>query len=123
MLLRALTVVFDIPLRRKELKFFRGAMIKCAGSEQYLFHNHEGLIQLALKILSIAVCSFISVCFVVCDGRGDPSPAFKGIMRCRQRAPIFFLSGDGFRGAEAPGRGKGFFLPRHGRHKVFLNLS
>jgi hypothetical protein len=42
MLLRALTIVFDIPLRRKELKFFRGAMIKCAGREQYLFHNHQG---------------------------------------------------------------------------------
>lgn len=35
-----MTIIFDLPLAHRELSKFRGAVIKCAGKEKTLFHNH-----------------------------------------------------------------------------------
>lgn len=35
-----MTIVFDLPLDRRDLSKFRGAVIKCVGKENTLFHNH-----------------------------------------------------------------------------------
>lgn len=40
--LRMMRVVFNTPLRHSEIRFFRGAVIKYAGQDNMLFHNHEG---------------------------------------------------------------------------------
>lgn len=40
--LRLMTVRFDLPLRRYEVPFFRGATIRAAGREHTMFHNHLG---------------------------------------------------------------------------------
>lgn len=40
--LRMMTVRFDLPLRRCEVPFFRGAAIRSAGKEHTMFHNHLG---------------------------------------------------------------------------------
>lgn len=41
--LRVMTVVFNISLKQSELRKFRGAIIKAAGAENTLFHNHVGV--------------------------------------------------------------------------------
>lgn len=41
--LRVMTVVFNISLKQSELRKFRGAIIKAAGIENTLFHNHVGV--------------------------------------------------------------------------------
>ena len=41
--LRVMTVVFNISLKQSELRKFRGSIIKAAGAENTLFHNHVGV--------------------------------------------------------------------------------
>lgn len=40
--LRVMTVVFNTPLKQSEIRKFRGAVIRAAGAENTLFHNHDG---------------------------------------------------------------------------------
>ena len=40
--LRMMTVILNIPLKQSEIRKFRGAIINAAGTENTLFHNHNG---------------------------------------------------------------------------------
>lgn len=35
-----MSIIFDLPLDKRDLNKFRGAVIKCAGEQNTLFHNH-----------------------------------------------------------------------------------
>ena len=40
--MRLMTIRFDLPIRRSDVPFFRGAVIRAAGTEHTVFHNHVG---------------------------------------------------------------------------------